>query len=105
MSQGSAAPGPLSRRHASQVVFVGQGALAHVVYERLAKALGERRASEVYLETSAQLGDRRIETAGDMAQFAEILIRAGGLLKAVGHSLKIQALLHGAIDHRRQSRP
>jgi hypothetical protein len=70
--------------------------LSYTVLERLVKALGERRAAEVFGEALDRFGDGNIETPQDMLDFAEILIRSGGLVQAVGRSLKVQALLRGA---------
>jgi hypothetical protein len=89
---------PSSRGPSSGVVFVGRGALAPVVYERLAKALGDRRAGEVYCEAYERFGERLVDTPQDMLEFAELLIRSGGLVQAVGRSLKVQALLRGAVE-------
>lgn len=82
----------------SDTVFVGRGALALTVHERLVKALGAKRAAEVFREALTQLGDRPIETPQDMLDFAAVLIRSGGLVQAVGRSLKVQALLRGAVE-------
>jgi hypothetical protein len=82
----------------SAVMLVPRGALAPTVYDRLVKALGERRASEVFGEGVTRFGDRLVDTPQDMHDFAEILIRMGGLIQAVGRSLKVQALLRGAVE-------
>ncbi len=99
MSQSSAASAPSSRGGpVSDTVFVGKGALALPIHERLVKALGPRRASEVFREALTFFGDRPVETPQDMYDFATILIRAGGLVQAVGRTLKVQALLRGAVE-------
>jgi hypothetical protein len=99
VSNDSAAAAPSSRGGpASDTMFVARGALAPTVYERLVKALGPRRAGEVFHEARSQFGDRFIETPQDMLDFSMILLRAGGLVQAVGRSLKVQALLRGAVE-------
>jgi hypothetical protein len=82
----------------SDIVFVGRGALAPIIHERLVKAMGARRAAEVFREGHARFGERNIETPQDMLEFASLLIESGGLVQAVGRSLKVQALLRGAIE-------
>ncbi len=97
MSQGSAAA-TTGRDPISGVLAVNYGALAMTVHERLVKALGDRRAGEVFRATSDAFGGRLIDTPQDMLDFAEALIRAGGLVQAVGRSLKVQALLRGGVE-------
>jgi hypothetical protein len=75
-----------------------RGALAPVVHERLVKALGTKRGGEVMSDALALLGGRPIETAQDMLDLAEALIKAGGLVQAVGRSIKVMALLRGAVE-------
>jgi hypothetical protein len=91
---------PSSRRApTSQVLPVAyRGEMAPMVYERMTKALGPKRASEVMREVLAQLDDRRIDGPDDVLAFAEQLIGGTGLLQVVGRSLKVQALLHGAAE-------
>jgi hypothetical protein len=90
----------LSNRNApsSGVVVVARGALAPVIHDRLVKALGDRRASEVFGDACNRFGDRLIETPQDLLDFAETLVKLGGLIQAVGRSLKVQALLRGAVE-------
>jgi hypothetical protein len=70
--------------------------MAPMVYERLSKALGPKRASEVMREALAQLDDKPIDVPDDVLAVAERLIEGTGLVQIVGRSLKVQALLHGA---------
>jgi hypothetical protein len=99
VTHATAGAAPSSRNGpSSAVVVVARGALAPIVHDRLVKALGDRRASEVFRDGCARFGDRLIETPQDMLDFAEVLIRLGGLIQAVGRSLKVQALLRGAVD-------
>lgn len=83
---------------ASGLAFVGRGQMAPVVYERLSKALGAKRAGEVMVDAMTRLDRNELETPQDMLDLAEILVRAGGLVQAVGRSLKVQALLRGAVE-------
>lgn len=75
-----------------------QGQLAPLVHERLVKALGQKRAAEVMRDTITRLGGRAIDTPQDMLDAADVLIKNGGLVQAVGRSLKVQALLRGAVE-------
>lgn len=98
MTAGSTAEknGPTSRAPSSGVTYRGQ--LAPTVFERLSKALGPKRAGEVMNEAISRLNGISVETPQDMLDVAEILVKAGGLVQAVGRSLKVQALLRGAIE-------
>ena len=90
---------PSSRRApTSQVLPVSyRGEMAPMVYERMTKALGPKRASEVMREALAQIDDRRLDGPDDVLAFAERLIEGTGLVQVVGRSLKVQALLRGAV--------
>jgi hypothetical protein len=82
----------------SAVVVVARGALAPMVHDRLINALGPQRAADVLHDAYLRFGNRLIETPQDMLEFAGILVQLGGLIQAVGRSLKVQALLRGAVD-------
>ena len=83
----------------SQTLPVGyRGELAPLIHERLVKALGNRRAAEVMREAIGEIGGRTLSTPQDMMDFAEVLVRSVGLLQAVGRSLKVMALLRGAVE-------
>ncbi len=86
-----------SRLSASSLDAV-RGSMAPLVYERLSKALGPRRAAEVMRDCLNQLGGSPMETAQDLLVFAGQLIKMPGLVQAVGRSLKVQALLLGATE-------
>jgi hypothetical protein len=95
----AAAGAPSSRRGpTSAVVAVSRGELAPLAHDRLVKALGDRRAGEVFTSAYASFGDRPLDTPQDLLEFGEILIRLGGLIQAVGRALKVQALLRGAVE-------
>ncbi len=82
----------------SDVVFVGRGLYSYTVLERLVKALGEKRAAEVFRDAFDRFGEGNVETPQDMFDFAQLLMKSGGLVQAVGRSLKVQALLLGAVE-------
>jgi len=69
-----------------------------LVQERMAKALGAARAGEVLAQAFNRFGERRVETPQDMLDFADVLMGSGGLVQAVGRSLKVLALLRGALE-------
>ncbi|MFT3768759.1 MAG: hypothetical protein QM820_25210 [Minicystis sp.] len=93
--------GPVSSRGApaSGVVPVyHRGPMAPMVHERLVKALGVKRAGEVMQEALDRFEGRSVNTSQDMYDFAEILMKSGGLVQAVGRTIKVQALLRGAVE-------
>ncbi len=95
----AAASVPSSRRGpSSQITRNARGAMVSVVHERLVKALGATRAGEVLDDALARFGDRQVETAQDLFDLAALLIGSGGLVQAVGRSLKVMALLRGAAE-------
>ena len=99
MSPASAgALGPPGSRNGPVSAVITRGALAPVVHERLVKALGSVRAAEVFRDACDRFGDRPVETPQDLLDIAEVLVRLGGLVQAVGRSLKVQALLRGAVE-------
>lgn len=74
------------------------GALVPFVLERLTKALGAARAAEVMNERLVSWRPRELESPQDLLDFSNHLMRNGGLIQAVGRSLKVQALLRGATE-------
>ena len=74
------------------------GSVVPVILERLTKALGATRASEVMNERLTQWQPRALDTAQDLLEFSNHIMRCGGLIQAVGRSLKVQALLRGATE-------
>jgi hypothetical protein len=93
-------PVPSSRGATSQIVPVKhRGAMVAFVLERLGKAVGPKRAGEVMHQALATFDEeRRLDAPQDLLEIAERLVRQGGLVQAVGRSLKVQALLRGAVE-------
>ena len=65
-------------------------------FQKLVTVLGPVRADAVVQETLARLQLTRLATADDRFRFGCELIARGGVLEAIGRSIKIQAILHGA---------
>ncbi len=76
------------------------GALVPFIYERLRKALGTAKGAEIMRQVLVGFASRPVETAQDLLDFAERLIRLGKLTQPVGRSLKVDAILRGATEHR-----
>jgi len=74
------------------------GQMAVLAHERLVKAVGPARAMELIQGAVAVLGKRRFDHPQDLFDIAGYLIESGGLVQVVGHSLKVHALLRGAVD-------
>lgn len=66
--------------------------------ERMAKALGPKRTQEVLHSALSHFGERSMETPQDLLELSKFLLTAGGLVRAVGESLKAQAILRGATE-------
>jgi len=66
------------------------------IQKRLVHVYGESRGNALFREVLAELGLRRLESPNDEMAFADALITRGGLLEAVGRSLRVRALLRGA---------
>lgn len=64
--------------------------------QKLANVLGPARAQAIFEEILRDLALPALRTPDDRYRFACALMHRGGLLEAVGRSLKIQAILHGA---------
>jgi hypothetical protein len=86
----------LQKRPSRPIVMLGKMLL--FAHERMSKALGPKRAEEVLRSALSQFGERSIETPQDLLELSKLLLGAGGLVKAVGESLKQQALLRGATE-------
>jgi hypothetical protein len=94
------APSSSVRGASSQVrPVIHPGQLMPLVHERLTKALGRVRASEVLHQALGAFGDRPLDTPQDLMKLADLLIQNSGLVQVVGRSLKVQAILRGATEH------
>lgn len=62
---------------------------------KLNKMLGTARTEVLCREVLGPL-DGEVKTADQLMQVADALIEKGGLIKMIGHSLKMEALLRGA---------
>ena len=88
-----------TRAPSSQVQLVHYpGMVVPFVLDRLTKALGAARAAEVMNERLTQWRPRTLDTAQDLLEFSSHIMRCGGLVQAVGRSLKVRALLRGATE-------
>ena len=92
------APSSRGAPSSQTVPITYRGEMAPLVHERLVKALGGKRAAEVMRDALTTLGDHPLDTPADLLVIAEVMIRSGGLVQAVGRTLKVQALLRGAVE-------
>jgi hypothetical protein len=67
-------------------------------FQKLINVLGLEKAQAVIDETLQRIGRPALLTPDDRYLFACELMTRGGLLEAVGRSIKIQAILHGASE-------
>jgi hypothetical protein len=63
---------------------------------KLTKALGKEKAELIIQECLQEINLTTITSSQEMYKFALSLIRRGGTIGVIGHSLKIQAILDGA---------
>lgn len=63
---------------------------------KLVSMLGETQASAVASDVLSEMGVDRLTTADDRILFGRHLVRRGGVLAILGHSIQTQAILHGA---------
>lgn len=66
--------------------------------QKIANVLGPAKARALTLELLAEIRRSTLETADDRLAFGEALVKRGGLLAALGRSIRIQAFLLGAKD-------
>ena len=65
---------------------------------KLNKVMGPRSGPTLYQDTCRELGLEEIQTPNDSLLFGDALIAKGGILASVGRSIKIQAILFGAVE-------
>jgi hypothetical protein len=63
---------------------------------KLKNMLGEPAARVLINEIFRELGVWNLDDADDRLRFGAALLPRGGVLEAIGRSIKVQALLHGA---------
>ena len=63
---------------------------------KLKNMMGEARARVLVVEVFAELGVQGLDDADDRLRFGHALLSRGGVMEAIGRSIKVQALLHGA---------
>jgi hypothetical protein len=64
--------------------------------ERLTKAVGRAAAERYAKEALGRLGVRELSTPDDLLEFANYLLKQGGVVESVGRALKVTAILRGA---------
>ena len=63
---------------------------------KLKNMLGEAAAQVLIDEIYRELGLTNLDDADDRFRFGNALVPRGGVIEAIGRSIKVQALLHGA---------
>ena len=63
---------------------------------KLKNMLGEKAARALVETIFQELGVQSIDSADTRLRFGAALVPRGGVLEAIGRSIKVQALLHGA---------
>jgi hypothetical protein len=66
---------------------------------KLINMLGREKAEQLAMEIAAELGIRGVMSPTDRLRFGDALVKRGGVLEAIGRSIKVQALLQGAQQH------
>jgi len=69
--------------------------LTEIVVAKLTKMLGSARTEVLCREVLGPF-DGEVTSADQLLRVADALIEKGGLIKMIGHSLKMEALLRGA---------
>lgn len=63
---------------------------------KLRSLLGDDEARRLCETLLSEIGLSSLTTPDDQLRFGDALVKRGGLLEAVGRSVKVRALLHGA---------
>ncbi len=63
---------------------------------KLVNMMGRENAEELASQIYRELGIDVIASPTDRLRFGEALVKRGGVLEAIGRSIKVQALLQGA---------
>jgi hypothetical protein len=75
-----------------------RSSLTETTFARLEAAMGARQARPLAESVLAQLGLHSLVTSQDLCDFANGLMQQRGAAEFVGRSLKVTALLRGAVD-------
>jgi hypothetical protein len=69
------------------------------VTRKLENVMGPVEGLRLVQSVCRQAGISSLEDPQQRLQFGCVLMQRGGLLEAIGRSIKIQAILHGATDN------
>lgn len=72
--------------------------VGEAAYQKITNMLGEEQGAALIREALEAMGVSDLLTASDCLRFAGILIDKGGLVAAIGRSIKVKALMHGATE-------
>lgn len=64
--------------------------------DKLRNVLGDAGAAALVSEIFAKLAIKSLDDPNDRMRFGDDLILRGGVLEAIGRSIKVQAILRGA---------
>jgi hypothetical protein len=67
-------------------------------FDKLENILGRESARELWTSELKLLGVADLNDPGDRLRFGDALVRHGGILEAIGRSIKVQAVLRGAVE-------
>lgn len=65
--------------------------------DKITNMMGPSKARQFIDDTMRSIHLTQVTTMDDLLQFGEALIARGGVIEAIGRSIKIQAILHGAV--------
>ena len=65
---------------------------------KLVRLYGPERTEVLVRDTMREIGILTIASADDRLRFGTALLKKGGLLSAIGRAIRIQAILHGALE-------
>ncbi len=68
---------------------------------KLKNLLGEEAAAKMVRAIFVELGIHALGGPNDLLRFGAALVKRGGLMEAVGRSIRVRALLHGATEPER----
>lgn len=65
---------------------------------KLTNLMGAVKASELVATTKREAQVTDLDDPDQLVRFADELMKRGGVIEAVGRSIKVQAILNGAAD-------